>query len=257
MKISVIIPCYNAAHTLTQCVNSALHQTYLVHEIVLVDDGSTDQTKAVAQTLIEQHPEKTIIYRYQENAGPSKARNTGMQLSTGDWIAFLDADDYWMPKKLETQYAFLQQHPQCEICSTANSKLFMAQEATHQIITLKKLLYRNFFETSTVLVRASAIKNIGFNEKQNYSEDYRAWLTLLANDKNGIYINEFLASSIEKKPTFGHSGLSKNIWGIEKGEWSNYKMLYNTNKINTFTYIKAVSYSTLKFARRFLLTKLR
>lgn len=257
MKISVIIPCYNAERTLLKCVTSVIQQTYPVHEIILVDDGSTDHSRAIVEDLIKTHSEHTIIYLYQQNSGPSVARNTGIQNSTGNWIAFLDADDYWMEKKLEIQQSFINKYPNITLCSTANSKMFIPKEQSHQLIHLKDLLYRNFFETSTVLVKKSSIEKVRFNENQKYSEDYRAWLSILANEEIGLYINQFLASNIYKKSTFGESGLSKNIIGIEKGEWSNFWMLYKTNKIQWFTFTKALTYSSLKFVRRWIITKLR
>src|SRR6185295_19151753 len=94
MKISVIIPAYNQARWLPECIESALQQTLTAHEIIVVDDGSTDDTREV----VSRYPVRHI---YQKNAGVSAARNRGIQEATGEWIALLDGDDYWLPRKLE------------------------------------------------------------------------------------------------------------------------------------------------------------
>ena len=92
---SVIIPSFNRAKYLTRAIDSVLSQTHIANEIILIDDGSTDQTKA----LIQNRYQNQIRYHYQNNQGVSTARNTGIKMAT-NWIAFLDSDDAWHPKKL-------------------------------------------------------------------------------------------------------------------------------------------------------------
>jgi glycosyltransferase involved in cell wall biosynthesis len=96
MKISVVIPAYNAAAFLPRSIASVRAQTLQPVEVIVVDDGSTDDTTAVAAGLGVR-----VITR--TNSGPSAARNTGIQMASGDWIALLDADDRWSPEKLERQ----------------------------------------------------------------------------------------------------------------------------------------------------------
>lgn len=96
--ISVIIPAYNRAEYVTQAIDSVLAQTYTDYEIVVVDDGSTDNTKEVLEPYMDK-----IRYKYQENAGVSAARNTGIRATSGQWLAFLDSDDEWFPDKLSSQ----------------------------------------------------------------------------------------------------------------------------------------------------------
>jgi len=96
MRISVVIPVYNAEELIPLAIESVLTQTVPPHEIIVVDDGSTDNTwKAVRRY----HPK--VRYLYQENAGPSVARNTGIEAATGEWVAFVDSDDRWLPQKIE------------------------------------------------------------------------------------------------------------------------------------------------------------
>jgi hypothetical protein len=95
IKFSVIIPVYNGAATLARALDSVLAQSYPAHEIIVVDDGSTDQTSSVASGYADQ-----IHYVYQPNSGVSAARNYGVQIANGEWLAFLDADDWFYPDRL-------------------------------------------------------------------------------------------------------------------------------------------------------------
>src|SRR5678815_4002115 len=107
-RVSVIIPTFNCARFLCQAINSALSQTYTDYEIIVVDDGSTDETG----NLITQYGSK-IVYLYQSNGGVSSARNLALSRSSGEFIAYLDADDLWYPKKKKKQVAFLDSHKEC------------------------------------------------------------------------------------------------------------------------------------------------
>ena len=106
-KVSVIIPTCNRAEYITQAIDSVLAQTYTDYEIIVVDDGSTDNTKEVMEPYMDR-----IRYIYQENAGVSAARNTGIKAAKGDWVAFLDSDDEWLPGKLAVQIRAVERHPQ-------------------------------------------------------------------------------------------------------------------------------------------------
>jgi glycosyltransferase involved in cell wall biosynthesis len=97
-SIAVIIPTYNRSHTLRRALDSVNNQTVRPSEICVVDDGSTDETE---QLLSRHYPQ--VNYVYQSNAGVSSARNAGVALTKGHWLAFLDSDDEWMPNKLERQ----------------------------------------------------------------------------------------------------------------------------------------------------------
>jgi glycosyltransferase involved in cell wall biosynthesis len=107
IKVSVIIPTYNRAEYVTQAIESVLAQTYTDYEIIVVDDGSTDNTKDVLSPYIDR-----IRYIYQKNAGASAARNQGIKAAKGDWVAFLDSDDEWLPEKLAVQIRAVERNPQ-------------------------------------------------------------------------------------------------------------------------------------------------
>jgi len=132
-KISVIIPSYNCAAYLGRTIDSVLNQTYPAYEIIVVDDGSQDNTREIVQGYGSK-----VKYLYQDNAGANEARNAGVAVSTGDWVAFLDADDEWVSEKLERQCAILQRHPdlvwvysnqEIRFYATGQRRLFCAIEA--------------------------------------------------------------------------------------------------------------------------------
>jgi glycosyltransferase involved in cell wall biosynthesis len=119
--VSVIIPTYNRALQLKTAIESVLLQTYHDLELIIVDDGSTDQTGPVVQLLTQNTRVggERIRYFYQQNRGQSIATNEGLQKVNGKWVAFLDSDDIWLPTKLETQLGALQQFgPACKACFT-------------------------------------------------------------------------------------------------------------------------------------------
>lgn len=105
--VSVVIPTYNRAHLLDETVRSVLAQTHAPHEVIIVDDGSTDDTEA----LCAGYPEP-VRYIKQANTGLPGARNTGIRAATGDYVALVDSDDLWDPRKLEIQLAALEEHPE-------------------------------------------------------------------------------------------------------------------------------------------------
>jgi len=108
-RVSVVIPAYNAARTVVETIRSALDQTVYHIEVIAVDDGSTDATADLIRAI--EDPRVTLVTR--ENGGISAARNTGIEHARGDWVAFLDADDIWLPHKLERQLEMMAQKPGC------------------------------------------------------------------------------------------------------------------------------------------------
>jgi glycosyltransferase involved in cell wall biosynthesis len=116
-EVSVIIPTYNRAKYVTKAIDSVLAQTYRDYEIIVVDDGSTDNTSEVLNPYMDR-----IHYIYQENAGVSAARNRGIMDAKGEWIAFLDSDDEWLPEKLSIQMRDVQRRP--DVCAHITNVTF-------------------------------------------------------------------------------------------------------------------------------------
>ncbi len=181
--VSVIIPCFNTAAFLSKAVQSVLAQTMPDMELIVVDDGSTDSTAAVVHSFSDQR----ITYIYQENQGLASARNTGLRAARGEYIAFLDADDWFLPPKLERQSAYLAQAPEIGLVA---SGYFFANEAGDRLYQVEPWLARPTLELSTwlmgcpvtvhsVLVRRAWLARVdGFDAALHRLEDWDLWLRL-------------------------------------------------------------------------------
>jgi glycosyltransferase involved in cell wall biosynthesis len=125
--VSCIVPVYNGERFLAEALESILRQTRPPDEIIVVDDGSTDGTGRIANALGA--PVRCVR---QENAGPAAARNLGIRLAGGDFLAFLDADDLWLPRKLECQLARFQDRPELDYCVTHLQNFWMPELAAEE-----------------------------------------------------------------------------------------------------------------------------
>lgn len=174
-SISVIIPAFNAAATIPAAIRSVLEQTRRPAEIVVVDDGSTDATAQVVSRL---HPD--VILHRQPNRGCAHARNAGAEIAAGDWLAFLDADDAWLPDKLAQQVA-LTGDPRVGVINC--KKIAGGDGSPVSVISFDDLWRRNDVITSSTLVRRSAfVAQGGFWEDRRCEscEDYHLWLRMAA-----------------------------------------------------------------------------
>ncbi len=182
MRVSIIIPAYNSAHFLGTTILSVMKQAYDDYEIVIVDDGSTDNTREIVKSF-----PGVCTYLYQRNAGPSAARNRGIENSNGELIAFLDADDAWLPGKLHAQVAIMDQNPEVGLVETGS---FLCDDHLYPVRYLPPARLRGqVFEemlieskvpnTSTVLVRRIHLQQAGgFDSTYRNVEDYELWLRL-------------------------------------------------------------------------------
>jgi glycosyltransferase involved in cell wall biosynthesis len=175
MKISVVIPAYNAAHFLPRCLASVFAQTLKPAEVIVVDDGSTDNTAALAAELGAK-----VVSR--PNGGLSAARNTGIKAASSEWIALLDADDMWSPDKLERQAARIR--PETVLVYTGisvfdDNGVREERQAVDTATARKMLRYRNSITPSTALVRRDAVmRDGGFREDIRACEDWEMWVRL-------------------------------------------------------------------------------
>ncbi|WP_374166360.1 glycosyltransferase family 2 protein [Arcticibacter sp. MXS-1] len=257
--ISVIIPVYNGEETIVRAVVSVLSQTNQDFELVVVNDGSIDGTEQVLKELIKSlAPDisSKIRYFYKENSGPSDSRNFGITRSNGSYIAFLDADDEWIEDKLAVQIKLFEKYPKVALIG---ADLFFGTRVNRirtRIVPIRKLLFKNYFTTSTVIARSSVFRKYVFNKKQKYSEDYRLWLEICCEFKC-MHVRYPVAKHQKRKHLFGDSGLSAQLNKMEFGELSNYFDLFKADKISWYLWLLASIYSIIKYCRRILLTRCR
>jgi glycosyltransferase involved in cell wall biosynthesis len=178
-KVSAIIPTYNYAHYLATAIESVISQTCPIHEIIVVDDGSTDHTEEIVKTFGNK-----VIYIKQPNAGLSAARNTGIRKATGDTLAFLDSDDVWYPEKIEKQLRVLDRDPEIgivycgsrEFDSESGQTIKVNLEGEEGWIADDLLLFESptiVSIGSTGLARRETIDRIGFFDTDlKHSEDW-------------------------------------------------------------------------------------
>lgn len=254
-KISVIIPMYNAAKTIERSLLSVIDQTYQgVLEIIVVNDGSKDESRKLVENFILRYPDFNIKLINQKNGGVSKARNVGLKNSTGDLIALLDSDDEWDNKKLSKQLPFIMDGVADFVTSLRNTdKLGFPYKLINQsyaTVSLKQLLFKVVGQTSTALFKRSIIEEHGvFDEDQRYSEDAQFWMRV-ANSSKMIIINEVLVITGGGKPSVGFSGLSANVEEMEKGVQKNINDMYKFSYINCFEFLFFKFFSKLKYLVR-------
>ena len=178
-RISVVIPTYNRKEPLQRAIRSVLAQTRPAEEIIVVDDGSQDDTRSMIESNFAM-----VRYFYQSNQGVSKARNAGIEQSAENWIALLDSDDEWKPDKLEKQVAALMKKPDLEFCHTdeiwiRNGKRVNAMHKHKKFggYIFEKCLPLCVISPSSVLLKKTIFEKTGyFNEKLPACEDYDYWL---------------------------------------------------------------------------------
>ena len=262
LKISVVIPMYNASQSIVKALDSVKYQTYkCTYQILVVNDGSEDCSKETVEKYILENPQMNITLINQPNGGVSKARNEGLTRATGDYIAFLDSDDEWLPEKIEKQISVFQHNISVDLLGTNRNgghfKNFLGYKFRHLTrISAKLLLLKNFFPTPTVIFKGEKKKAIFFEEDQRFMEDANCWISFCKS--NDCYLlNESLVITGAGKPSFGSSGLSSKMWDMQKGELKNIQNAYKSNIINLFEYCFFYIYSLLKYFRRLILKSIR
>lgn len=192
--VSVIIPAYNGERFIYRTIKSVLKQTYQNFEIIVIDDHSADKTRMVVKKIAN----KKIRYFYlKKNSGTVYARNIGIKKAKGEFIAFLDHDDEWLPEKLFEQVSLLENDENQKIGIVGCDYYFITSQKTKIIKTrktnFKNLLKNNFIATSTILVRKALFNQIGyFDARLKFTEDWDIWIRIMR-DYQYANINKPLA----------------------------------------------------------------
>ncbi len=212
--VSVIIPTFNRGYCLAETVRSVLKQRFMDFELIVVDDGSTDETLQV----LENFPSVQVIH-LPGNRGVSFARNRGIEEARGTLICFLDSDDLWEKSKLEAQVTWMQEHPDCKVLHTdevwIRNGVRVNPMNKHQKFSgdiFRKCLPLCIVSPSSVMLRKSVLDEIGgFDESMPVCEDYDLWLRIAVH-----YPFHFLENKLMIKRGGHEDQLSRKYWGMDR-----------------------------------------
>ncbi|MFE9865987.1 glycosyltransferase family 2 protein [Streptomyces sp. NPDC005506] len=227
--VSVVIPCHDYARYLPEAVSSVLAQTFRDWELVIVDDGSTDDTVEVTQSLIACHPDRRIRLLQQANAGVSAARNTGIEASTGRYILPLDADDVIAATMLEKTVGVLDSDPGIAIAST-DVFTFTDDDLPPQAMPLpaysRELLLQRLIMFYCSLYRRVAWQTVGgYNESMRAGEDWDFWIGCVEHGFDAHHIHEALFGA-RNKDTGLHLEAAENDLAIRARIVANHPGLF-------------------------------
>lgn len=195
--VSVVLPAHNSAKWVEGSIRSVLAQSHAELELIVVDDGSTDETVALVSQLAESDSRLRLVKRDHCSGGPATPRNQGIEMSKGEYLAFIDSDDLWHPQKLELQLTAMLQN-NLNFASTRHTPFDLAPptietvsspaQVTHK--SHRQLLRKNWVVTSSALISTQLFKDVRFNQQAEYIgvEDYVAWLDLhqISSIKSGV-----------------------------------------------------------------------
>ncbi|KYC39316.1 glycosyl transferase family A [Scytonema hofmannii PCC 7110] len=213
-KISVVIPAYNSMQYLPETLESVLQQTFTDFEVLIINDGSSDNIIQWASEITD--PRVKLIS--QKNQGVSVARNTGIAQSQGEYIAFLDADDLWEQTKLEKQVRYLDENPEVGLVHTSMALVDRNGKSTGRVMTSvaegevwKELVESNKIACSSVMVRRRCLEKVGgFEPNLHFAEDWDLW----------IRISSHYSFAVLKEPLYYYrqipTSLSKNLAVLEQ-----------------------------------------
>lgn len=192
-RISVVIPAYNASQYIAMAIDSVLDQTHRVDEIIVVDDGSTDKT----QEVVARYEDKGVRYVRQPNQGSACARNTGIALASGKYIAFLDADDFWLPNKINQQVKTFEE--KTDLALVSGDQIFWDQDRSFEKVrefsrrqwdtdSKKQIIFENIVgNPSMVMVKRSVLQQAGlFDPQIRFGDDWDMWIRVSEIGKIGF-----------------------------------------------------------------------
>ena len=238
-------------------------QEILPREIILIDDASNDGTLDELKRLINVYSKSKVKFKLlalHENLGAASARNAGWDEADGCYVAFLDADDSWHPKKLMIQVGIMEQFPSLLLTGHEHTVTKASSWSTAfpsapkiKLINFQNLLWRNQFTTSSILIHACTKQR--FEKGSRHMEDHRLLLELAASGNRLAKIQMVLAA--HHKPDFGAGGLSGDLLDMESAELSNYWYFYRKSSISKLQFLVLSVWSLMKFMRRCLIVGLR
>jgi glycosyltransferase involved in cell wall biosynthesis len=232
-------------------------------EIILIDDFSDDgelTLRALSEIRNSNPQTHIIIVPLEKNDGPGTARNIGWSYASQPYIAFLDADDSWHPKKIEIQYGWMKLNPTIAFSFHRSKQIKSNEKVSFDLPefcakprALKFLLRSNFVPTRTVMLKTSL--SLRFYPGKRYAEDYLLWLRIAYTEGDLWLIDSVLSYSY--KSDFGEGGLNQMLYKSYLGVLDTYKKILRDSMISRLTYCLLVTYASMKFIRRILLVYFR
>lgn len=256
LSVSVVIPTHNSQSTIGRALNSVFEQTKCPHEVIVVDDCSTDDTCSIVRAMTSIAPCSIHLIVLDQNVGPSQTRNAGWNAATQEYVAFLDSDDTWHPQKLEVQHKWMTDHPEYQITGhlTGTSEQSINLDCIEvQYFQLRHFLIRNRISTPTVMIRREVSER--FDAAQRYSEDYDLWLRIVCKTSGIVRIEAPLTQL--HKADFGESGLSSKLFEMYRGELSAMSKLRSSGEIGAPSWTILMAWLTVKFLLRIVRTRVQ
>jgi glycosyltransferase involved in cell wall biosynthesis len=257
--VSVVVPCYRCAATLVRAVESVAAQTQRPAELILVDDCSGDATRPLLHAIQARYGPWVRLVELPVNAGAASARNAGWQLAIQDYVAFLDSDDAWHPRKIEIQYGYMQSHPEVALCGHQcrqlepglNDASWWSLNAVNEAktVTLLGLLLRHAFVTPSVMLKRNIAMR--FAKGARHMEDHRLWVDIVGAQLLTVKLQVELVAVY--KPVYGAAGLSADMWPMERAELENYRYFHGAGKISYGLMRLLQAYSLAKYLRRLVI----
>ena len=252
-SVSVIIPAYNSANTIIRALQSVDAQTLAPLEIIVVDDASTDTTRDLVASFASLSSIPVHVLTQTTNSGPSAARNAGWDAAVGDYIAFLDADDQWHPRKIELQYPVMQSQPKITMSchghhfsSSATWADISTNDTKANPVSFHKFLIRNRCATPTVMLKREITER--FDSRKRFAEDYLLWMQITANHGPALLLEAQLAHC--SNPGYGGTGQSGQMLKMELSEIAGFVTLRKSKVIGFGTLGTVVIWSWIKFGIR-------
>ena len=262
IKYSVVIPMYNNEGTIEKTIQSVINQTKydLIDEIIVVNDGSTDKSLEIVNSLILEKNSKIKILN-KTNGGASSARNVGIKNTRNEYIALLDADDVWLPNKLEIQNEILEKYTDIKVLGSnrIGEIIKYGTKITDSIYRISPFRYciKNWPCTPSIIFRKSLFKNdLYFNESMTHAEEGIFFLEV-ASCFGLYYTIEPLVFCGDGKPTYGHSGLSKKLKKMHKGIKMMHEIASEKGYISFFQRKILDCYEDIKYLKRIFVSKNR
>jgi glycosyltransferase involved in cell wall biosynthesis len=246
---SIVIPNYNSQDTIEACIKSCLEQSFHDFEIIIVDDYSSDLSPQIIEQIIDENAQINIIYeKFKYNQGASAARNRGIELAKGEYIALLDSDDYFHKNKLKIINDILSKNKNIDLLGHSyvlgkNVHLDVADNYPEPMkIPCSRLILKNFAVTPSLVFKKSL--NIRFDETMRYAEDHDFLIRTCFSGYNIYYVDIPLVTLGRVELSAG--GQSANNWKMRIGEIKMYMKLYKIHILFLFVIPFLVIFSTAK-----------